>query len=60
MLTTGLVFFFLAILAAALGIAGGGQAPALQVAAWASCVLFFALFVYAMVRRSNRRSYRTR
>jgi uncharacterized membrane protein YtjA (UPF0391 family) len=60
MLTSGLVFFFLAIVAAALGIAGAGGAPALQVAAWAICVLFLGLFLYTMVRRSNRRSYRTR
>ena len=60
MLTIGLVFFFLAVVAAALGIAGGGEAPVMQVAAWASCAIFLALFVYTMVRRSNRRSYRTR
>jgi membrane protein implicated in regulation of membrane protease activity len=60
MLTFGLLFFFLAIIAAAVGVSTLGEAPAQQLAAWACCVLFFALFVYTMVRRSNRRSYRTR
>jgi len=60
MLTSGLVFFFLAIVAAALGISGYAQAPAQEVAAWAICVLFLGLFIYTMVRRSNRRSYRPR
>ena len=54
MLTSGLLFFFLAIAAAVLGFSGFTEAPAQQMAAFAIAVLFLALFVLSLRRRSNR------
>ena len=54
MLTSGLLFFFLAIVAAVVGVSGLAEAPMQQVAAYAIAVLFLALFVIALRRRSNR------
>jgi uncharacterized membrane protein YtjA (UPF0391 family) len=54
MLTSGLLFFFLAIIAAVLGFSGLAEAPAQQMAAFAIAVLFLALFVISLRRRSNR------
>ena len=54
MLTSGLIFFFLAIAAAVLGFSGVAEAPAQQMAAFAIAVLFLALFVISLRRRSNR------
>jgi uncharacterized membrane protein YtjA (UPF0391 family) len=54
MLTSGLLFFFLAIIAAVIGFSGLAEAPMQQVAAYAIAVLFLALFVIALRRRSNR------
>ena len=57
MLTSALLFFFLAIAAAGIGFSGIAEAPMQQVAAFAIAVLFLALFVMALVRRSNRRPW---
>jgi len=54
MLTSGLLFFFLAIIAAVIGFSGLAEAPMQQVAAFAIAVLFLALFVIALRRRSSR------
>jgi uncharacterized membrane protein YtjA (UPF0391 family) len=54
MLTSGLLFFFLAIAAVAFGFSGLADAPAHQIAAFAIAALFLVLFVYSLVRRSNR------
>ena len=54
MLTSGLLFFFLAIAAVAFGFSGLAEAPAHQVAAFALAALFLVLFVLSLVRRSNR------
>ena len=54
MLTSGLVFFFLAIVAAAFGLSGYADAPIQQAAVWAVCVLCLALFAVALARRSKR------
>jgi len=54
MLTSGLLFFFLAIAAAVIGFSGIAEAPMQQMAAFAIAVLFLALFVLSLRRRSNR------
>ncbi|MBW8904686.1 MAG: DUF1328 domain-containing protein [Betaproteobacteria bacterium] len=54
MLTSGLLFFFLAIAAAVIGFSGIAEAPMQQTAAFAIAVLFLALFVLSLRRRSNR------
>jgi len=54
MLTSGLLFFFLAIIAAVVGFSGVAEAPMQQVAAFAIAVLFLALFIISLRRRSNR------
>ena len=54
MLTSGLVFFFLAILAAAFGLSGFADAPLQQAALWAICVLCLALFGVTLARRTKR------
>ena len=54
MLTSGLVFFFLAILAAAFGLSGFADAPLQQAAVWGVCVLCLALFGVTLARRTKR------
>jgi uncharacterized membrane protein YtjA (UPF0391 family) len=54
MLTSGLLFFFMAIAAVAFGFSGLAEAPAHQIAAFAIAALFLVLFVFSLVRRSNR------
>jgi uncharacterized membrane protein YtjA (UPF0391 family) len=54
MLTSGLVFFFLAILAAVLGLSGLADAPLQQAAIWAVCVVCLGLFGYVLSRRTKR------
>ena len=54
MLTSGLLFFFLAIAAVAFGFSGLAEAPAQQIAVFAIAALFLVLFVLSLVRRSNR------
>ena len=58
MLTSGLLFFFLAIGAVAFGLSGYAATQLVQIAAFAAAALFVVLFVAALVRRSNRRSWR--
>ena len=58
MLTTGLLFFFLAIAAAAFGFSGLAEARTHQIAAFAIAALFLVLFVLSLVRRSNNRPWR--
>jgi len=53
MLTSGMIFFFLAITAFAYGIYFS-DVPAQQIAAFALTVLFLVLLVFSLVRRSNR------
>ena len=54
MLTSGLLFFMLAIIAAAFGLSGYADAPIQQAAVWAVCVLCLALFGVALARRTKR------
>jgi uncharacterized membrane protein YtjA (UPF0391 family) len=54
MLTSGLLFFFLAIIAAAFGLSGFADAPLQQAAVWAVCVLCLALFGFSLARRTKR------
>ena len=54
MLTSGLAFFLLAIIAAAFGLSGYADAPLQQAAVWAVCVLCLALFGVALARRTKR------
>jgi len=54
MLTSGLLFFFLAIAAVVFGLSGLAEAPVHQIAAFAIAALFLVLFVYSLIRRSNR------
>jgi uncharacterized membrane protein YtjA (UPF0391 family) len=53
-LTSGLLFFLLAIIAAAFGLSGYADAPLQQAAVWAVCVLCLALFGVALARRTKR------
>src|SRR5437588_7089511 len=54
MLTSGLLFFFLAILAAAFGLSGLADAPIQQAAVWMVCVLCLVLFAFSLRRRTKR------
>ena len=54
MLTSGLLFFFLAILAAAFGLSGMADAPIQQAAVWMVCVLCLVLFAFSLRRRTKR------
>ena len=54
MLTSGLAFFLLAILAAAFGLSGFADAPLQQAAVWGICVLCLALFGVTLARRTKR------
>jgi len=54
MLTSGLLFFLLAILAAVLGLSGLADAPLQQAAVWTICVLCLALFGIGLARRTKR------
>ena len=58
MLTSGLLFFLLAIIAAAFGLSGYADAPLQQAAVWAVCVLCLALFGYTLARRTKSRPWR--
>jgi len=54
MLTSGLLFFLLAIIAAVFGLSGYADAPLQQAVVWAVCVVCLALFAMALARRTKR------